>query len=103
MIFCWAIWRETCIRKNETEGKKVKYTVYWVYAFIDSVRSKLKSAISASVSQILADRLWKPPAPNLFRLDVDAGFDTRSNKFSVGAIIRDSQGGRYRCPCSYHP
>ncbi|XP_073059549.1 uncharacterized protein [Primulina eburnea] len=67
--------------------------VDWVYAFLDSVRySRLKYAVSGCTSQTSADHLWKPPSPNFFRLDVDAGFDTKRNKFSVGAIIRDSRG-----------
>ncbi|XP_075499819.1 uncharacterized protein LOC142538372 [Primulina tabacum] len=92
VTLCWAIWRETCIRKHDTKGKSMKFRVDWVYAFLDSVRnSRLKCAISVSASQISADHLWKPPLPDLFRLDVDAGFDTRRNKLSVGAIIRDSR------------
>lgn len=35
---------------------------------------------------------WIPPSPNFFRLNVDVGFDLTRNKFSVGAIIRDSNG-----------
>ncbi|XP_073313571.1 uncharacterized protein [Primulina huaijiensis] len=71
----------------------MKFRVDWVCTFLDSVRySRLKCAIPVCTSQISSDHLWKPPSTNLFRLDVDAGFDTRRNRFSVGAIIRDSQG-----------
>ncbi|XP_073047718.1 uncharacterized protein [Primulina eburnea] len=71
----------------------MQFRVDWVYAFLDSVRySRLECDVSVCASQTSADHLWKPPSSNLFRLDVDAGFDTTRNKFSVGAIIRDSRG-----------
>ncbi|XP_073041972.1 uncharacterized protein [Primulina eburnea] len=93
VILCWAIWRETCLHKHEAEGKSMQFRVDWVYAFLDSIRySSLKCIVSVCASQTSTDHLWKPPSPNLLRLDVDAGFDTMRNKFSVGAIIRDSRG-----------
>lgn len=60
---------------------------------LDSVRnSRLKVALEDSSVFFNDDRGWKPPIPSHFRLDVDAGYDLQLNRFSVAAVIRDSQG-----------
>ncbi|XP_073291059.1 uncharacterized protein [Primulina huaijiensis] len=43
-------------------------------------------------AQIFMEEKWVPPLPNYFRLDVDASFDIINNKFSVGAVVRNTMG-----------
>lgn len=42
--------------------------------------------------QQLLENSWTSPHLNHFRLDVDVGFDSISNKYSVQIVIRDDQG-----------
>lgn len=38
------------------------------------------------------EQVWKPPLTNHLRLDVDMGFDVHMHRFSIGVVVRDSQG-----------
>lgn len=93
VTLCWAIWWESCKRKHDNDGMISNLCVDWAFAFFDVVHaSSSKRVLPGDTRQMKAAISWIPPAPNLFRLDVDAGFDIMRNKFSVGAIIRDSEG-----------
>ena len=41
---------------------------------------------------VAEDRRWKPPAVGTLKLNVDASFDPGGSTFSVGMVIRDSEG-----------
>ncbi|XP_073051243.1 uncharacterized protein [Primulina eburnea] len=47
---------------------------------------------------------WAPPMNSQYRLDVDAGFDSIRDKYSVGMVVRDAQGrvrGAKACPIRF--
>lgn len=93
VTLCWAIWWEYCKWKHDNDGKISNLCVDWAFAFFEVVHaSSSKCVLQEDARQMKTASPWIPPAPNLFRLDVDAGFDILRNKFSVGAIIRDSEG-----------
>ncbi|XP_073023413.1 uncharacterized protein [Primulina eburnea] len=85
--------------------KKFTINVDWAYAMMENFR-KYSLAVSSgnNDAQISLEDKWVPPLPNYFRLDVDAGFDIRNNKFSVGAVVRNTLGqvcGAHASPIRY--
>ncbi|XP_075498859.1 uncharacterized protein LOC142537187 [Primulina tabacum] len=90
---CWAIWHEICKINHETARKKFTINVDWAYAMMENFRKYILVASSGNNdAQIFLEDKWVPPLPDYFRLDVDADFDIRNNKFSVGAVVRNTLG-----------
>lgn len=65
----------------------------WAYAWLENDRncSRIIASVDVFVKPV-ALSVWCPPQLNHFQLDVDVGFDSSTNRFGVGMVIRDFQG-----------
>lgn len=56
--------------------------VDWAISLLEVFHNASKQCSSMYIPR--SDQVWKSPLPNQLRLDVDAGYDSSSNKFSLG-------------------
>lgn len=57
-----------------------------------AARQKTQLHFAGKEAAVTEDKRWKPPAIGTLKLNVDASFDPGATKFSVGMVIRDSEG-----------
>ncbi|XP_073064092.1 uncharacterized protein [Primulina eburnea] len=89
----WAIWSDLCKLLHAPKLLPVAIDVGWAFSLLGAFRMASESCKMLPMQeQISADSLWKRPNVGQVRLDLDAGWDEANNIFSVGAVIRDSQG-----------
>src|SRR4051812_12009772 len=84
---CWYLW---WIRRKRTHGESVPPMVRWKMSILAMVANAKKVQNSGAV---IGSDQWVKPPPRHHKLNVDAAFHVDSSTGSIGAIIRDYQGG----------
>lgn len=91
-MLCWTVWSETCKQSHSQGGVLRDFNIDWVYSLLDAFHSSNKDFVIKCEDQNSQEPFWVPPARNHWFFNVDAGFYDVNHMFSVGAMIRDSQG-----------
>ncbi|KAH9781766.1 putative reverse transcriptase/RNA-dependent DNA polymerase [Citrus sinensis] len=93
VALCWSAWyaRNKCI----FDGRELNPIISAakaesVLTAFQRVRKPQQSHISISIKE--KQQEWLPPPQNVFKVNVDAAFNSKNLSAGVGAVIRDSNG-----------
>ncbi|XP_073059735.1 uncharacterized protein [Primulina eburnea] len=92
-IHAWAIWKEKQSFLHGDRRKSMADIITWSAAMIEDFRkARLKEGITCPVERRNKEGSWEPPRPSALKLNVDASVNEERHMYSVGGVVRDSQG-----------
>lgn len=91
-MLCWAVWKETCNQSHLNGGSSINLNVGWVPSLLEAYHSASNVCVIRREDQNPQEQVWVLPVMNQWSLNVDTSFDTVKQKYSVGAVIRNSMG-----------
>ncbi|XP_073137282.1 uncharacterized protein [Henckelia pumila] len=93
VMMTWAIWGEVFKWSHDDNKERKEINMCWYIAWLENYRLAnvaCRSSLGHGTCSITKN--WLPSEPNFVRLDVDAGMDLKTNKGSLGAVVRNSSG-----------
>ncbi|XP_073014526.1 uncharacterized protein [Primulina eburnea] len=92
-ILTWAVWREKQNFLHSDKKNPSATTVSWSSAVLPDFRkARVKEKIIIAAPRVNLEKIWTPPSPCSLKLNVDAAVNFEKNQFSIGGVVRDSQG-----------
>ncbi|XP_075489609.1 uncharacterized protein LOC142528443 [Primulina tabacum] len=92
-IHTWAIWREKRKFLHGDNRKPMIENIPWSSAMLSEFQKvRMMETISCQSERGSQEKTWKPPRSSTPRLNVDAVVNEDQNQYSVGEVVRDTQG-----------
>lgn len=82
----WAVWSEICKELHACVPPTMDIKIAWPILLCEIFHNASKQCSSMCNSSY---EVWKSPLPNKLRLDVDVGYNSLKNEFSV-AVVQNS-------------